>query len=110
MAGCLLLVVCIAVEESTPDSDVVTVTYNGSALTQAVEHRTPTSTEMNCEIWYMLEADLPAAGTYTVFIDCPNLGERKMVLGTTPITSATSVIVILLLLFVFFSIPNTSYI
>jgi hypothetical protein len=73
-SGCnRLLVVCIAAEEDSPDADVVTVTYNGVALTQAVEHSPSTSTQMQTEIWYMLEANLPAAGTYSVYIECPSL-------------------------------------
>ena len=44
--------------------DVTNVTYNGVALTYSTY--TVFSGEARVEFWYMLEADLPAAGTYTV--------------------------------------------
>ncbi len=62
-----MLVVGVAVEDGNlADVTVDTVTYNGVALTKATSAVTVTTWEMNVEIWYMLEADLPDAGTYTV--------------------------------------------
>ena len=59
-----LLVVGIGVEGTFPtQADVTGVTYNGVALTKAVDHDVGIQ---NTEIWYLLEADLPAAGSYTV--------------------------------------------
>jgi prepilin-type N-terminal cleavage/methylation domain-containing protein len=59
-----LLVVSIGVEGSFPtDSDVTGVTYDGVTLTKAVDHYVGIQ---NTEIWYLLEAGLPAAGSYTL--------------------------------------------
>ncbi len=64
-----LLVLGISVEGSTGNADVTgSPTYNGVAFTKAIDNITGTSVDMNTEIWYMLEAQLPAAGTYTVSI------------------------------------------
>jgi hypothetical protein len=86
-SGCdRLLVVCIAAEEDSPGADVVTVTYNGVALTQAVEHSPAGSTQMQTEIWYMLESSLPAAGTYSVYIECPGMsGSANIAAGATSV-------------------------
>jgi hypothetical protein len=84
-----LLVVCIAVEEDTPDADVSTVTYDGVAMTKAVDHAVGSAADMNVEMWYMLEANLPAVGTYSVFIDCPNLaGSSNIDGGAISVTGA----------------------
>ncbi|MHC4216881.1 MAG: hypothetical protein ACYSU7_00340 [Planctomycetota bacterium] len=81
-SGCnRLLVVCIATEEDSPDADAVTVTYNGVAMTPAVEHTPAGGTQMQTEIWYMLETDLPVSGTYPVFIECPAMSGSSNING-----------------------------
>ena len=50
--------------ETAGTGDVTNVTYNGVALTYSTY--TATASESRVEFWYMLEAALPAAGTYTV--------------------------------------------
>ena len=50
--------------ETAGTGDVTNVTYNGVALTYSTY--TVTASEARVEFWYMLEADLPVAGTYTV--------------------------------------------
>ena len=50
--------------ETAGTGDVTNVTYNGVALTYSTY--TATARESRVEFWYMLEAALPAAGTYTV--------------------------------------------
>lgn len=76
-----LLVVCIGVEESSPDASVGSVTYDGQPMTLAQAHGVGSSTDQNVEIWYMLEADLPAAGSYQVFIDCPDIAGSGNIIG-----------------------------
>ncbi|TDJ06650.1 MAG: hypothetical protein E2O71_08655, partial [Deltaproteobacteria bacterium] len=64
-----LLTVCIAVEAPLGSSDVTgNVTYDGVAMTKAIDNIAGTSFDQNVEIWYMLEANLPVAGTYSVSI------------------------------------------
>ncbi len=63
-----LLVVGVGVEGTAGNWDVTAVTYNSVALTKAVDHNVGTATDQNTELWYMLDADLPSAGTYTVSI------------------------------------------
>ncbi|NIQ91673.1 MAG: DUF2341 domain-containing protein, partial [Deltaproteobacteria bacterium] len=62
-----LLVVSIAVEGSVT-YDVTDVTYNGVSLTKGVENAAGSAFYINTEIWYMLDAALPSAGTYDVVI------------------------------------------
>ena len=50
--------------ETAAKGDVTNVTYNGVALTYSTY--TVAAGEARVEFWYMLEAALPAAGTYTV--------------------------------------------
>jgi hypothetical protein len=64
-----LLVVCIGVEGNSSQIDITSVQYDGVDMSEAVTHSVGSSLLMNVEIWYMLEADLPAAGTHQVFID-----------------------------------------
>jgi hypothetical protein len=89
-SGCnRLLVVCIAAEDDSPDADVVTVTYNGVAMTPAVQHSPSTISQMQTEIWYMLDASLPAAGTYPVFIECPDMsGSSNIAAGAISVSGA----------------------
>ena len=64
-----LLVVSVAVDASLPNSDVITMTYNGVSMTQAIEHWAPPSGAVtSTEIWYMLDSDLPLPGSYTIAI------------------------------------------
>ena len=64
-----LLVVSVAVDASLPNSDVIAMTYNGVSMTQAIEHwAPPTGSVTSTEIWYMLDSDLPLAGSYTIAI------------------------------------------
>lgn len=84
-----LLILGIAVEGPNPANSDVTgsPTFNGVAFTKAIDNVTGTSFTMNTEIWYMLEAQLPVAGTYTVSItvgriqplclDEAGIGERQ---------------------------------
>jgi hypothetical protein len=66
-----ILIVGAAGEDNTAADMVITgVTYNGAAMTpvsgsQAVAG---TTTLQKSELYYMLEADLPPAGTYTVVV------------------------------------------
>jgi hypothetical protein len=62
-----LLVVSIAVEGSVT-YDINDVTYDGVSLTKGVENAVGSATYLNTEIWYMLDAALPAAGTYDIVI------------------------------------------
>ncbi len=77
-----LLVVGIAVEEDAFDADVVAVTYNGAAMTKAIDRTVGSTTDMNVELWYMLDVNLPAAGSYPVFIDCPNLAGTSVIMAS----------------------------
>jgi hypothetical protein len=60
-------VVSIAVEGSVT-YDINDVTYDGVSLTKGVENAVGSATYLNTEIWYMLDAALPAAGTYDIVI------------------------------------------
>jgi hypothetical protein len=56
---------------------VESVTYNGAPLTKAIAQPVGSGPSDNLELWYMLEANLPAAGTYEVrveFVDTTSLG------------------------------------
>ena len=72
-----LLVLSVAVEGATPANAEITgsPTFNGVALTKAIDRVTGTSFGMNVELWYMLDANLPAAGTYTVSITASSSDE-----------------------------------
>lgn len=63
-----LLVVSVAVEDSPANADVTALTYNSVSLTKAVDRNVGTGTDMNVELWYMLDANLPSTGSYTVSI------------------------------------------
>jgi hypothetical protein len=68
-----LLVVGIGVEgPSVGSTHVTAVTYDGVSLTQAINNTVGTGFEANAELWYMLESDLPSAGTYTISITVPS--------------------------------------
>ena len=60
-----LLVVGISAECNEGIS-VTSVTYNGQGLTKAASAVADTGTVGTADLWYLLEADLPAAGTYNV--------------------------------------------
>ena len=61
-----LLVVGVGVEEVGGLVDVTSVTYDSTALTMANESYA--NNNILVEMWYMLDADLPASGSYTVSI------------------------------------------
>jgi hypothetical protein len=65
-----LLTVSVAVEDASSTDCVVTgVTYNGVALTQANSVQVTSTSVYQCvSLWYLLEASLPAAGSYTVSV------------------------------------------
>jgi len=64
-----LLVVSVAVDAGLPNSDVITMTYNGIPMTQAIEHwAPPTGAVTSTEIWYLLDANLPPPGLYPIDI------------------------------------------
>lgn len=67
-----LLVVAACIESATATPRVVSgVTYNGVAMTLAIAGEAGTrglETNQRAELWYMLDADLPAAGSYNVVI------------------------------------------
>ena len=81
-----LLVVAAAVEGSLANAEVTSVTYNSIAMTKAIDHAGSGASVMNCELWYMLDAGLPAAGTYNVEIITVNGGE--VVGGATSVFGA----------------------
>jgi prepilin-type N-terminal cleavage/methylation domain-containing protein len=60
-----LLVVGISAE-CNEGITVTSVTYNGQALTKAASVQADTGTVGTADLWYLLEAGLPAAGTYNV--------------------------------------------
>jgi prepilin-type N-terminal cleavage/methylation domain-containing protein len=60
-----LLVVGISAE-CNEGITVSSVTYNGQGLTKAASVVADTGTVGTADLWYLLEADLPAAGTYNV--------------------------------------------
>ena len=62
-----LLVVGIGIE-GTSSPDVTAVTYNGVALTKAIDVQVGSTTITLSELWYMLETDLPSTGSYMVSI------------------------------------------
>jgi len=65
-----IVIVSIGVENGDT-IDVSTVTYGGVTMTLAVERITGTSGfRYLCEIWYVLENDLPSDGSQTVEINC----------------------------------------
>jgi hypothetical protein len=65
------LVVGVAVEDAAGNQNVSSVTYNGVALSFATGVTVGTGTVGRVELWYLDEASLPAAGTYTVQVTMP---------------------------------------
>lgn len=64
-----LLVVSVAVEAAGGSADLTAPpTFDGVDMTKAIDRTVGSSYDMNTEIWYMLEADLPAAGSYQLSI------------------------------------------
>ncbi len=65
-----VLIVGVEVEDtSAADSVVSSVTYNGVNMTRAVSvQQSSTGFIMDVEIWYLLEANLPDAGSYTITV------------------------------------------
>lgn len=58
-----ILLVVVSIEQSSPN--ISAATYNGQSMTLAVS---ATETPNQTAIFYLLEADLPGAGTYTIAI------------------------------------------
>ncbi|TDJ09595.1 MAG: hypothetical protein E2O71_01970, partial [Deltaproteobacteria bacterium] len=85
--GDRLLVVCTAVEGPIGSADVTgNITYNGVTMTKAIDNITGTSFDQNTEIWYMLDADIPPAGTYTVSVTVT--GSDNITAGAVSVTGA----------------------
>ncbi len=61
-----MLLVCINSFDAFGGGNVTGVTYNGVNMTKAAGIQQAVSAVLRSEIWYMLEADLPAAGAYSV--------------------------------------------
>ena len=74
-----LLLVGVEVEDaSSTDAVVSGVTYNGVAMTRATSAIAGTTFFMNVEVWYLLEASLPAAGTYTVNVTTTGTTDNRI--------------------------------
>ena len=78
--------VTVTVESPLPTGLTATPTYNGVPLTLAIDRITGTSFGMHVYVWFMLDADLPAAGTYTVSLAAGN-GDN-ITSGTVSVTNA----------------------
>ena len=63
-----LLVVLIGIEAPLGNTTINDVTYDSVSMTSAVQNLTGTSFHMRTAVYYILDADLPSAGTYTVSI------------------------------------------
>ena len=82
-----LLVVSIGVEGDYPSvAEVNSVTYNGTSLTKAVEN--DVGAYQNTEIWYMLESNLPAAGSHTVQITTSGIPNDSIKAGAISVSGA----------------------
>ena len=76
-----IVIVSIGVENGNT-TDVSTVTYGGVTMTLAVERITGTSGFRSlCEIWHILENDLPSDGLQTVEITCSGIAYELEVNG-----------------------------
>jgi hypothetical protein len=65
-----VLVVGVQIEDPDFSIPVVnSVSYNGVNLTRAESHVNTSGYAMHVSIWYLLESDLPVAGTYTVQVN-----------------------------------------
>jgi hypothetical protein len=75
-----LLVVCVAVEGTTGNADLTAPpTYDGTAMTKAIDRTGGTSYDMNTEIWYLLDAQLPPAGTYQVTVQAAGADDISVI-------------------------------
>jgi len=65
-----LLVVGVAIEECGTSRTVSGITYNTQALTKitSAEVISGSGCRSRAELWYLLEADLPSAGSYSVVV------------------------------------------
>ena len=65
-----LLVVGVAIEECGTSRTVSGITYNTQALTKitSAEVLSGNGCRSRAELWYLLEADLPSAGSYSVVV------------------------------------------
>jgi hypothetical protein len=64
-----ILIVCAGTENTSPGPTVSGVTYNGQAMTQVSQTVSDNGSFQNrLAMFYMLEDDLPSAGSYTVTI------------------------------------------
>lgn len=63
-----LLLLFLGVEDDTDIAGRISITYNGQALTEAVNALTPAAGGNYAGIWYLLDASLPASGAFDVVI------------------------------------------
>ncbi|MFQ5553113.1 MAG: DUF2341 domain-containing protein [Thermoplasmata archaeon] len=63
-----LLVVLIGVEAPLGNSSISDVAYDGVSMTLAVQNLTGTTYDQRTAVYYLFDADLPPAGTYTVSV------------------------------------------
>jgi len=69
----------------------VTATFNGVAMTEAVEGAMDTGSSNGCAIYYVVEADLPANGTYTAEATVlPSPADRGEVMAWVQFSDAPS--------------------
>ena len=81
-----LLVVGITVYDTTAAADtaITGVTYGGQALMQAAADINPTGPPfVRTELWYILEADLPAAGSHAIVVNYAGANDDRIVTATS---------------------------
>ena len=80
-----LLVVGVSLEDSNTGSPVTGVTFNGQPLTyfdfQEVQGPAPSNYIARVELWYMLEANLPVAGSYNIVVSTAPVTPRGIAAG-----------------------------
>ena len=62
------VLIVMTAHEANPLLTVTGVTYDGQALTLAGAQEAISGLGQRVEMWYLLESDLPAAGTYTATV------------------------------------------
>lgn len=67
-AGSNRIFMCAIAAEDATNYNISGVTFNAVAMTPAVQAESPTDNNIT-ELWYMLDASLPAPGTYSVSVD-----------------------------------------
>jgi len=71
-----LLVVGVSIEHDASGPTVSSITYNGQALTKIDSRGIYNDYYGRAELWYMLEAGLPGAGTYNIVVNTPSSPEE----------------------------------